>query len=60
MGPLEAISVVFAENTFASLKKTCRKLGVGFWSYLSDRLSGHSLISWLPNLMRQRVIESPG
>ena len=47
-------------DTFASLKKTCRKLGVGFWSYLSDRLSGHSLISWLPNLMRQRVIESPG
>ena len=27
-------------DTFASLKKTCRKLGVGFWDYLSDRLSG--------------------
>ncbi|MCY4330139.1 MAG: transposase, partial [Endozoicomonadaceae bacterium] len=26
-------------NTFASLKKTCRKLGVSFWKYLSDRLT---------------------
>ena len=47
-------------DTFASLKKTCRKLGVGFWGYLSDRLSGDSLIPWLPNLMMQRVLESPG
>ena len=47
-------------DTFASLKKTCRKLGVGFWDYLNDRLSGDSLIPRLPDLMRQRVIESPG
>ena len=47
-------------DTFASLKKTCRKLGVGFWNYLSDRLSGDSLIPWLPDLMRQQVLESPG
>ncbi|MCY4177242.1 MAG: hypothetical protein OXD32_01925 [Endozoicomonadaceae bacterium] len=26
-------------NTFASLKKTCRKFGVSFWKYLSDRLA---------------------
>jgi len=25
-------------DTFASLKKTCRKLGVSFWDYLNDRI----------------------
>src|SRR5690606_15087336 len=25
-------------DTFASLKKTCRKLGVQFWDYLQDRV----------------------
>jgi hypothetical protein len=33
-----------ARDTFASLKKTCRKLGVSFWSYLNDRLLGRELI----------------
>jgi hypothetical protein len=47
-------------DTFASLKKPCRKLGVAFWSYLSDRLSGDNLIPNRPVLMRQRVLESPG
>jgi hypothetical protein len=28
-------------DTFASLKKTCRKLGVSFWSYLTDRIRGN-------------------
>ncbi|MFC3106463.1 hypothetical protein ACFS07_19515 [Undibacterium arcticum] len=26
-------------DTFSSLKKTCRKLGISFWSYLIDRIS---------------------
>lgn len=47
-------------DTFASLKRTCRKLGVAFWEYLGDRLGGDSLIPWLPDLMRQRLGESPG
>lgn len=47
-------------DTFASLKKTCRKLGVGFWEYLKDRLSGMNSIPWLPELMRLRITESPG
>lgn len=38
-------------DTVASLKKTCRKLGVCFWSYLRDRLSG------LGELIRQRAKE---
>jgi hypothetical protein len=47
-------------DTFASLKKTCRKLGVGFWSFLTDRVSGTNTIPWLPDLMRERMGESPG
>src|SRR4029077_12095062 len=27
-------------DTFASLKKTCRELGVSFWAYLQDRVRG--------------------
>jgi hypothetical protein len=44
-------------DTFASLKKTCRKLGVGFWAYLYDRLSGKNLIRPLADLIIQRVQE---
>jgi hypothetical protein len=46
-------------DTFASLKKTCRKLGVGFREYLKDRVSGRNTIPWLSDLMRQRVGEAP-
>lgn len=42
-------------DTFASLKKTCGKLGVSFWQYLLDRVSGTSLIPPLPELIRQRA-----
>jgi len=47
-------------DTFASLKKTCRKLGVGFWEYLKDRVSGTNAIQWLPDILSQRLEESPG
>jgi len=40
-------------DTFLSLKKTCRKLGVSFWRFLKDRLSGAATIPPLPELMRQ-------
>ncbi len=39
-------------DTFASLKKTCRKQGISFWHYLLDRLSGTGAIPPLPELMR--------
>src|SRR5262249_18011712 len=29
-----------ARDSFASLKKTCRRLGVNFWAYLQDRVRG--------------------
>jgi len=27
-----------SRDTFTSLKKTCRKLGISFWKYLEDRI----------------------
>ncbi|MCK5799120.1 MAG: transposase, partial [Deltaproteobacteria bacterium] len=42
-------------DTFASLKKTCRKLGVSFWSYLKDRISGQDNITFLPDLIREQA-----
>jgi len=34
-------------DTFASLKKTCRKNGISFWQYLLDRVGG---AHWIPPL----------
>jgi Transposase IS66 family len=44
-------------DTFASLKKTCRKLGVSFWAYLRDRLRGLAQVPRLAELIRQRAAE---
>src|SRR5437762_13973318 len=44
-------------DTFASLKKTCRCLGVRFWDYLLDRVSGVGQVAWLPDLVWQRTRE---
>lgn len=40
---------------FASLKKTCRKLGVSFWDYLGDRIGQHGAIAPLPDIIRERA-----
>ena len=45
-------------DTFISLKKTCRKLGVSFWRYLQDRIRGAREILALPELMRQAAQET--
>lgn len=42
-------------DTFASLKKTCRKLGVRFWDYLQDRIRGLGRLPRLAELIRQRA-----
>lgn len=42
-------------DTFLSLKKTCRKLGISFWQYLLDRTKGTNVIPPLPELIRQRA-----
>lgn len=45
-------------DTFASLKKTCRKLGIDFWNYLCDRIRGLGQIPRLADLIRQRAAEA--
>jgi hypothetical protein len=45
-------------DTFISLKKTCRKLGVSFWQYLQDRIRGAHEILALPELVRQAAQEA--
>jgi hypothetical protein len=45
-------------DTFASLKKTCRKLGVCFWEYLQDRVRGLGKIARLADLIRQKAEET--
>ena len=46
-------------DTFMSLKKTCRKLGVSFQAYLRDRLRGLGEIPLLADLMRTTADRSP-
>jgi hypothetical protein len=46
-------------DTFTSLKKTCRKLGVSFWQYFKDRIEKVGLIPDLPQLVRQQALQ-PG
>jgi hypothetical protein len=46
-------------DTFTSLKKTCRKLGISFWQYLNDRIENLGLIPDLPELVHQQILK-PG
>ena len=43
-------------DTFASLKKTCRKLRHSFWTYLNDRLRNLNSIPTLPLLIEARAL----
>jgi hypothetical protein len=43
-------------DTFSSLKKTCRKLGISFWNYLNDRVRGENRILPLPTLIEARAL----
>jgi hypothetical protein len=42
-------------DTFASLKKTCRKLGLRFWDYVQDRVRGLGQIPRLADLIREKA-----
>jgi hypothetical protein len=42
-------------DTFASNKKTCRKLGISFWAYVFDRVSRTNAIPPLSQLIEQRA-----
>lgn len=41
--------------TFASLKMTCRKLGISLWDYLNGRIEQTGTILPLPNIVRERA-----
>lgn len=43
-------------DTFASLKKTCRKLDLSFWQFLNDRISGNNLILPLSQMVEQHAL----
>ncbi len=47
-------------DTFASLKKTCRKLGVSFWKYLTDRVGRTNLIPTLGEIIAQKAASRLG
>ena len=40
-------------DTFTSIKKTCRKLGVSFWDYLRTRVTGEAGVPRLSELIRR-------
>jgi len=42
-------------DTFTSLKKTCRKLGVSFWEYLIDRIENNGEIPPLPHIIKFKI-----
>ena len=42
-------------DTFISLKKTCRKLGLSFWDYLNDRIAQANRIPFLPAIIQTRA-----
>ena len=46
-----------SRDTFISLKKTSRKLGLSFWAYLQDRLLGANEIPRLSELMGDKALD---
>lgn len=43
-------------DTFASLKKTCKKLGITFWKYLLDREHGLNKVEKLKEALRKALL----
>jgi Transposase IS66 family len=44
-----------ARDTFVGLKKTCRKLGISFWHYLTSRLYGSEQVLLLSDVIRTKA-----
>jgi hypothetical protein len=44
-----------ARDTFVGLKKTCRKLGISFWHYLTSRLYGDEQVLLLSDVIRTKA-----
>jgi hypothetical protein len=56
-GPTRSDAGRQARDTFASLKKTCRKIGVSFCEYLLDRISQKNAIPKLATIISEKYIE---
>ena len=54
-GSTRSLSGQACRDTFTSIKKTCRKLGVSFWDYLIDRIEYNGKIPLLPDLMKLKM-----
>ncbi len=46
-----------SRDTFTSLKKTCKKLGICFWEYLNDRICKTNSIPRLGSLVQQAILD---
>lgn len=46
-----------ARDTFTSLKKTCRKLGISFWQYLKDRIENIGSYPALSSLIKEQALK---
>jgi hypothetical protein len=57
-GSTRSLSGQACRDTFTSIKKTCRKLGVSFWDYLIDRIECRGRIPLLPNLIKLKMAEA--
>jgi hypothetical protein len=44
-----------ARDTFVGLKKTCRKLGISFWNYLTSRLRSNEQVLPLSEVIRAKA-----
>lgn len=44
-----------ARDTFTSLYKTCKKLGISFWDYLTDRINKLGKIEPLADIIRKKI-----
>ncbi len=47
-------------DTFTSIKKTCRKLGISFWRYLIDRIEYQNKYPPLAQIMESQLSHSAG
>ena len=47
-----------ARDTFTSLKKTCRKLGISFWRYLKDRIENIGFYPTLSSMIKERALRA--
>jgi len=57
-GPTRSDAGRKARDTFASLKKTCRKQGISFWDYLYDRIALKYTIPRISAIISQKIAEN--